>query len=65
MAKQQSFADKASKAAKDKGAKCPKCDTIKSPLLLIQAVPNEKTKAMSFLKKRVSVCKCNEKEIYG
>jgi len=65
MAKQQSFADKASKAAKDKGARCPQCDTIKQPLLVIQSVPNEKTKSTSFIKKRVAVCKCNEKEIYG
>lgn len=65
MAKQQTFADKAAKAAKDKGARCPKCDTIKQPLLMVESVPNPKTKAMSFLKKRVAVCKCNEQEIYG
>jgi len=65
MAKQQSFADKAAKSAREKGSRCPKCDTIKQPLLIVQSVPSKKTKSMSFLKKRVAVCKCNEKEIYG
>jgi hypothetical protein len=65
MAKQQSFADKAAKSAREKGSRCPKCDTIKQPLLIVQSVPSKKTKSMSFLKKRVALCKCNEKEIYG
>ena len=65
MAKQQTFADKAAKSAREKGSKCQKCDTLKQPLLIIQSVPSKKTKAMSFLKKRVALCKCNEKEIYG
>jgi len=42
MAKQQSFADKAAKAGKEKGVKCPKCENIKQPLLVVQAVKNEK-----------------------
>jgi len=65
MAKTQTFADKASKAAKDKGARCEKCDTIKQPLLMVIGMPSSKTKSTSFVKKRVAVCKCNEKEIYG
>ncbi|HEY9187924.1 MAG TPA: hypothetical protein VIR55_08480 [Ignavibacteria bacterium] len=65
MAKQQSFADKAAKAGKEKGVKCPKCENIKQPLLVVQAIKNEKNGSTGFLKRRVAVCKCNEQEIYG
>jgi hypothetical protein len=65
MAKQQSFADKAAKAAMQKGVKCPKCETVRQPVLHIETVMNPKTNSHKFLQKRVSVCKCNEKEIFG
>ena len=65
MAKQQSLCIKAAKAGKEKGVKCPKCETIKQPLLVVQAIKNEKKGSTGFLKRRVAVCKCNEKEIYG
>ncbi len=65
MAKAQSFADKAAKAAMQKGAKCPKCDAILQPILLVETGLSAKTKSYKFAQKRVSICKCNEKEIYG
>jgi hypothetical protein len=65
MAKQQSFADKAMKAAMQKGVKCPKCEGIRQSILNIETVLNPKTNSYKFLQKHVNVCKCNEKEIYG
>ncbi|HTK81956.1 MAG TPA: hypothetical protein VL633_06670 [Bacteroidota bacterium] len=64
MAKQQSFADKATKAAQQPGKKCPKCGAIKSPLLYIASEPS-KNGSIRFNHRRLQVCKCNEKEIYS
>ena len=38
MAKQTDFAEKARKAAQEKGVKCPKCGTTKTPTLYVQSV---------------------------
>ena len=38
MAKQTDFAEKAKKAASERGSKCPKCGGIKTPTLFIQSV---------------------------
>ncbi len=65
MAKVQSFADKAQKAASVKGAKCPVCGTIFQPLLLVSSVRSATAPSWKFSERRVQVCKCNEKEIYG
>jgi hypothetical protein len=65
MAKTQTFADKAAKAAREKGSKCHTCDTLLQPLLMIETGVNPKTNSYKFFQKRVSVCKCNEKEIFG
>jgi len=64
MAKQQSFADKALKAAKHSGLKCEKCGEIKQPSLIIDSVPS-KHGGTRFAQRHVKVCKCNEKEVYG
>jgi hypothetical protein len=64
MAKQQSFADKAAKAAAQQGKKCPKCGTIKQPILYVSSEPS-KHGSIRFSHRRVQVCKCNEKEIYA
>jgi len=63
MAKQQTFADKASKAALA-GKKCAKCGGIKTPILLVNSEPS-KNGSVRFSHKRVSVCQCNEKEVYA
>ena len=38
MAKQTDFAEKAKKAAQEKGVKCPKCGTTRTPTLYVQSV---------------------------
>lgn len=65
MAKQQSFADKATKAAQQKGAKCPVCGTIFTPTLLVTSEQSKATMHWKFNERRVQVCKCNEKEVYA
>ncbi len=64
MAKQQSFAEKAAKGQKEKGVKCPKCHATKLPILYIASEPSIRG-AIKFNQRRVQVCKCNEKQIYG
>ena len=63
MAKQQTFAEKAAKAAVH-GKKCPKCGTIKQPILFVTSEPS-KHGSVRFSHKRVNVCQCNEKEVYA
>lgn len=65
MAKQQTFADKATKAASMKGAKCPVCGTIYQPLLTVSSEYSEHSGMWKFNERRVQVCKCNEKAVYG
>jgi uncharacterized OB-fold protein len=65
MAKQQTFADKAAKAAQMKGAKCPVCGTIFLPLLVVSSEPSKTSGSVKFNERRVNVCKCNEKAIYA
>lgn len=64
MAKAQSFADKAAKAQKEKGIKCPKCHGTKQPILYVASERSVRG-SVKFSQRRVQVCKCNEKEIYG
>jgi uncharacterized C2H2 Zn-finger protein len=64
MAKQQDFAEKAKKAAQERGVKCPKCGAVRVPTLYVQSVPSTHG-SYRFNRTRVQVCKCNEKEIYG
>ena len=65
MAKQQSFADKATKAAQIKGSKCPVCGSIYQPILLVSSEPSRSSASWKFNERRVQVCKCNEKQIYA
>ena len=65
MAKQQSFADKAAKAAMIKGAKCPTCGSIRQPILLVASEKGPSGKTWKFNERRVQVCKCNEKQVYA
>jgi hypothetical protein len=64
MAKQQSFADKAAKAATEKGVKCPVCGTTLQPVLMVTSEKSRGRGSWKFNERRVQVCKCNEKEIY-
>jgi hypothetical protein len=80
MAKQQTFADKAAKAALMKGSKCPNCGEIYQPILMVTSEKsiqkgswkfNErrvqvcKKGSWKFNERRVQVCKCNEKKVYA
>jgi uncharacterized C2H2 Zn-finger protein len=64
MAKQTDFAEKAKKAAQEKGVKCPKCGTARIATLYVQSVRSAHG-SYRFNRQRVQICKCNEKEIYG
>lgn len=64
MAKQTDFAEKAKKATAEKGVKCPKCGTVRTPTLYVNAVRTAGG-SYRFNRQRVNVCKCNEKEILG
>lgn len=65
MAKQQTFADKATKAAAIKGAKCPVCGEIFQPILTVSSERSRTSGAVKFNERRVNVCKCNEKAVYA
>ena len=65
MAKQQSFADKATKAAQMKGAKCPVCGAIFQPILMVSSERSRTGVSWKFNEHRVQVCKCNEKQVYA
>ena len=64
MAKQQTFADKAAKAAAQPGKKCLRCGSIKQPILFVSSEPS-KHGSIRFNHRRIQVCKCNEKEVYA
>lgn len=63
MAKAQSFAEKAAKAGKLKYKKCPKCDTMMEPFLVV-TTEMSKSGNWKFIQRRIKVCKCNEKEVF-
>jgi uncharacterized OB-fold protein len=65
MAKQQTFADKATKAAAMKGSKCPTCGAIYQPILMVSSERASSSAAWKFNERRVQVCKCNEKQVYA
>jgi len=65
MAKQQTFADKATKAAAQKGSKCPTCGAIYQPILMVSSERSKVGPSYKFNERRVQVCKCNEKQIYS
>ena len=65
MAKQQTFADKATKAAAMKGAKCPVCSAIYQPILMVTSEHSKAAGSWKFNERRVQVCKCNEKQVYA
>ena len=64
MAKQQTFADKATKAAAQPGKRCARCGAIKQPILFVGSEPSKKG-SVRFSHRRLQLCKCNEKEVYS
>jgi len=64
MAKTQDFAEKVKKGLTERGTKCPKCGTVRVPMLFVQSVRSSHH-SYRFNRLRVQVCKCNEKEIYA
>ncbi len=65
MAKDQSFAAKIAKSEKTKNVPtCPKCGTPYTSVRFYQGVTGSNG-ATKFNERHVTVCKCNEKEIYG
>ena len=65
MAKQQSFADKAAKAAMIKGSKCHVCGEVFQPILMVTSEKSAQTGSWKFNERRVQVCKCNETKVYA
>jgi len=65
MAKATTFAEKAAKATMERGIKCPKCHTVLTPILLVTSERSPHSESWRFRQRRVQVCKCNEKQVYG
>jgi len=65
MAKQQTFADKATKAAAQKGTKCPVCGAVFQPILMVSSERSSVSSSWKFNERRIQVCKCNEKQVYA
>lgn len=64
MAKSHDFAEKARKASQEKGVRCPVCNTIKIPTLVVQSVKSSHG-SYRFNRQRVQICKCNDKQYYA
>jgi hypothetical protein len=62
MAKKQSFADKSFKHKTV--AQCPVCEEPLQPTLVLQPVASAKG-GYRMREVRMTVCKCNRKEVYG
>jgi hypothetical protein len=62
MAKKQTFADKLSKQKST--LSCPTCGEPMAPTLVLQPVTSSRG-SYRMRESRVTVCKCNRKEIYG
>lgn len=62
MAKKQTFTDKLSK--KTDHSHCPVCDAERKFVKHVRAVKSDQGN-WKYLSRNVSVCKCNEKEIYA
>lgn len=67
MAKDRSFAAKIAKGTKDalKAKQCPKCGEIPNIIKVVQSEKNAATTTWRFRERYLSVCKCNEKEVYA
>ncbi|MBN2423803.1 MAG: hypothetical protein JXR46_04605 [Calditrichaceae bacterium] len=64
MAKKQDFASKTMKLAKH-GKACPVCGEFYNYAVTVDMVPSKSEGSYRFVERNVSVCKCNEKEVYS
>ena len=62
MAKKQTFADKLKHTTQANS--CPVCGEARQPTMLVAPVTNS-AGSLRMRETRVSVCKCNRKEVYG
>jgi hypothetical protein len=67
MAKDRSFASKVAKGTKDalKARQCSVCGEIPNVVMLVRSEKKKTSPSWGFREKFVSVCKCNEKEVYA
>lgn len=67
MAKDRSFAAKVAKGAKDnlKSKQCPTCGEVMNIVKVVASEPKAEKASWRFKEKFVTVCKCNEKEVYA
>lgn len=67
MAKDRSFAAKVAKGARDqlKSRQCPKCGEVMNVVKVVASEQKSDLGSWRFKERFVSVCKCNEKEVYG
>ena len=55
-----------SKVQKEKHIiKCPVCNQPITPVLFVDSVRSEATGAWRFNERKIKLCKCNEKEVWG
>lgn len=64
MAKKQDFMSKTLKQARH-GKTCPVCGEIYTHAKSVIMISSGKESSYRFQEQNVSVCKCNQKEIYG
>ena len=62
MAKQQTFADKLKKSSR--AVECPECGEARQPTLMLKPIDSDRG-TLRIREMRVTVCKCNRKEVYG
>jgi len=62
MAKKTSFAQKAAKATMTFGKKCPACNEIYTPTMIVTSKKKEESGSWRFNKQIINICKCNEKD---
>lgn len=63
MAKKQDFLSKTMKQAKH-GKACPVCGEVYTQAKSVVLMPSEKSKSYHFQERNLSICKCNQKEVY-
>ncbi len=65
MGKDRSFGAKVAKGHVAAGKQCPVCNEVYTTLKYVSGVKNEQSGSVRFNEKLVSVCKCNNAEIFS
>lgn len=66
MAKSSGFAAKVAKGSSARAARvCPECGQTIAAVKLVTSEPSPIKKSWKFNQRFVSLCKCNEDEVYG